>query len=31
MVLDYWCDLREYKLSRAVQEVLFGTFLLEGC
>lgn len=31
MVLDYWCDLQERKLSRAVQKVLFGTFLLEGC
>lgn len=30
IVLDHRYELWEYKLSRAVWEVLFGTFLLEG-
>lgn len=31
VILDHSYELREHKLSRAVWEVLFGTFLLEGC
>jgi len=30
VVLAHWCELQEHKLSRAVWEVLPGTFLLEG-